>query len=341
MAKSVKSDYSGKRLLANVSGMSIYSDSVYVVTGKMDESAPSGFQEVGISKAPFPGNKTISSCSWDKYLHVYDTGFFENSMCYKGMPKKEREDEVALRCRNIKEPFEEATGENLDQSNFSFWDRVQADCYDGRLFYTNDVRDLFDLYISLLSKVLTPKEEDGNPEFQNSLYCVEDKTTAVDVKKQRQIDKSEIIFNFMSMLGGTNMEQRKIKDLLLYLDVIHSSDLDPSMIRYMFLNWIESKNTNIDAYKDAYNRFIEDESEEGPEVIEYYRIMKEMAYSGRMQIGSSGISFENSIIGPDLVSASMALVRDKDLLELKSRISESYSEMKNKQGQIAKTGVSK
>ena len=51
-----------KRLLAIVSGMKIFSDSVYVITGKMDVGAPDGFQERGISKVPFPGNKTIASC---------------------------------------------------------------------------------------------------------------------------------------------------------------------------------------------------------------------------------------------------------------------------------------
>lgn len=338
MAKKTKSDYSEKRLLATVSGMNIYSDSVYVITGKMDESAPSGFQEIGISKVPFPGNKTIASCSWDKYLHVYDTGFFVNSMCYEGMTASERNEEVSRRVENIRHPYEDATGENLDQSNFDFWDSATAECYDGRLFYTNDVRDLFDLYISLLSKVLTPKDEDGNPEFQNSLYCVEDKTTAVDIKKQRQIDKSEIIFNFMSMLSGNVTEQRQIKDLLLYLDIIHSSEIDPSMIRYMFLNWIESKNTNIDIYKDAYDRFIEDESGNGADIIEYHRIIKEMCYAGKMQMDSNGISFENNPVGADFISAAMALVANKEMIELKTRIYESYNEMKKKQEQIAETG---
>ena len=310
MAKK-KVDYSTKKLLATVSGMKIYSGSVYVVTGKMDEGAPSGFQERGISKVPFPGNKTISQCSWDKNLHVYDTGFFVNSICYEGWTREERESEVKMRVENIKNPYESATGEDLSQQNFDFWDNATVDNYDGRLFYTDDVHDLFDLYISLQSRALTPKEEDGNPEFQSSLYCVEDKTTAVDIRKQRQMDKTDIIYNFVS-----------------------------DMIKYVFTNWLENKNTNIDAYKDAYERFIEGD-EDAKDVIAYHRILKELAYRGKVTIGSNGVMFGADSIGADFISAAMSLVSNKDLMEIKTRLYESYLAMKDEQDKILKAGNSK
>ena len=109
--------------------------------------------------------------------------------------------------------------------NFDFWDTYQIDLYDGRLFYTNDVRDLFELYISILSKSLTPKEEDGNPLYVESYYCVEDKTTAVDIKRQRQIDKADILYKFMDMMKGSEEEKQNMYNLLLYLDIIKSVDL--------------------------------------------------------------------------------------------------------------------
>lgn len=339
MAKK-KVDYSSKKLLATVSGMKIYSGSVYIVTGKMDEGAPSGFQERGISKVPFPGNKTISQCSWDKNLHVYDTGFFVNSICYEGWPREERESEVKMRVENIKNPYESATGEDLSQQNFDFWDNATVDNYDGRLFYTDDVHDLFDLYISLQSKALTPKEEDGNPEFQSSLYCVEDKTTAIDIRKQRQMDKTDIIYNFVSMITGDPKEQQEIKDLLLYLDIIHSTDIDKDMIKYVFTNWLENKNTNIDAYKDAYERFIEGD-EDAKDVIAYHRVLKELAYRGKVTIGSNGVMFGADSIGADFISAAMSLVSNKDLMEVKTRLYESYLAMKDEQDKILKAGNSK
>lgn len=324
-----------KRLLASVGGLDIYSDSVYVITGKMDESAPTGFQERGIAKAPFPGNKTITQCSWDKFIKVYDTGFFPRSMCYKGWDKDKIAQEVRKRCDNIKAPFEEASGMDLFQGNLDFWDTKTVACYDGRLFYTNDVNDLLDLYIAVQSKALTPKEEDGNPLYSNSLYCVEDKTTAVDVKKQRQIDKMNIIHDFMTMLQGSASEKQKLTDLLLYLDIIHTSELDPAMIQYIFTNWIEDKNTNIDFFKDAKKRFVDqDDKHVGPQIISFNRMIKEMINGGVIGIDSSGLVFGGETIGADTISAAAAIVEDKGLLQVKAQIVEAYSKMKAKQVQV-------
>lgn len=333
--KETVADFATKRLLATVSGMKIYSDSIYVITGKMDESAPSGFQERGISKVPFPGNKNVVYCPWDKNLNTFDTGFYINSKCYQGMTRNEAEDEMNMRIKNIEAPFAESTNADLSASNTDFWEVKGVDCYDGRLFYTNDIRDLFDLYIALQVRALTPKEEDGNPEFQNSYYIVEDKTTAVDVRKQRQLDKTEIIYKFMSMLNGNPQERQKLYDLLLYLDIIHTVEIDPSMVQYIFTNWIEQKSTNIDNYKSAQSRFLaKDESLAGPQIIMFHRMIKEMMYAGIVKISTTGVTFNNDVIGSDAISAAIAVVENKDLVERKAQLLEAYNAMKKKHDKI-------
>lgn len=334
--KELVPDGTSKRLLAVVSGMNIYSDSVYVITGKSDRTAPDGFQERGISKAPFVGNKSVVPCSYDVSAGVYDTGFFTSSTCFRGWEEEEKRLEIERRVSNIKYPYEEATGKDLSQNNYGFWDAVTVDNYDGRLFYTNDVIDLFDLYVSLQSKMLTPKDDDGNPDFKESMYCVEDKTTAVDIKKQRQLDKTEIVYQFMSMLRGTSEEKSNIKDLLMYLDVIPNVNIDDSMVQYSFTNWMEQKNTNIDDYKDAYSRLIStDQSSKGIQTIAFHRIIKELAYSDIIKLESNGIMFDNTPIGPDYKTAAINIVEDKSLLDVKSLLLEAYNNMKTKQEKIA------
>lgn len=324
-----------KKLLATVGGMKIYSGSIYVITGKMDEEAPSGYQERGISKTPFPGNKTVSCCGWDKDLRVYDTGFFINSGCYKGYSLEDRKGEMGMRIKNIRQPFEETVNEDLDQKNFDFWDSYSIDLYDGRLFYTDDVRDLFELYIAILSKALTPKEEDGNPLYVESYYCVEDKTTAVDIRKQRQIDKADILYEFMGKLKGSESEKQSIYNLLLYLDVIRSVELDPSMVQYIFTNWIDAKNTNVDMYKEASSRFLsDDETTEGMQIIKFHRMIKEMIEGLTVSVNSDGLYLNGELLGADAISASMALVSNKTMLETKSRVLEAYNALKNKRKKI-------
>lgn len=337
--KDLALDAASKRLLATVGGMKIYSNSIYVITGKMDEEAPTGYQDRGISKTPFPGNKTVSCCSWDKALRVYDTGFFINSACYKGYSTHEKKSEMEMRIKNIRIPFEESANEDLDQKNFDFWDTYQIDLYDGRLFYTNDVRDLFELYISILSKSLTPKEEDGNPLYVESYYCVEDKTTAVDIKRQRQIDKADILYRFMDMMKGSEEEKQNMYDLLLYLDIIKSVDLDPSMVQYIFTDWIDRKNTNVDMFKDALRRFIDaSEEENGSQIIKFHRMIREMIEGMVISINADGLYLNSENIGADAISASMDIVSNKSMLETKSRVLEAYNALKNKHKKIESKG---
>lgn len=324
-----------KVLLAEVSGMKIYSNSIYVVTGKKDESAPLGFQEMSISKAPFPNNKTVVPCAWDKSMGVYDTGFFTNSSCYNGYSINEKKEEVNRRTKNIRAPYEDVTGKDLDQSNYDFWDSFTVDVYMGRLFSTNDIKDLFDLYIALQAKALTPKEEDGNPEFADSMFLVEDKTTAVDLKKQRQLDKADIIYKFMNAISGEKLEREKVLDLLLYLDVIHSVEINTDMVKYVFTNWIDDKNTNVDLYKDAYSRYLSGENAEKKyQVLKYHRMIKELAYSGGINLTSNGLLFNGENLGADFISAAIAVVEDNNFLEQKAKILESYSALKQRQQKI-------
>lgn len=323
-----------KKLLATVSGMRIYSDSVYVITGKPDESAPTGFQERGISKAPFPGNKTVASCGWDKYIGSYDTGFFERSLCFRGMPMAEIKDEVARRVEYIQKPYELSTGKNLHQSNFEFWDTFNVDCYTGRLFNTNDIGDLFDLYIALISKTLTPKEEDGNPDFINSMLLVEDKTTAVDLRRQRQIDKSNLIYKFNSCMYEKGDEWRKMLDLLIFMDIISTSEIDPGMVQYIFMNWIEQKATNVDTMKDMMDRYMNESEKRGLDVTKYNRIIKELSYANVIRVEPSGYIFNGEVLGGDSISSAMDLVDNKEHIDLRASILKAYSDMKDKHKKI-------
>lgn len=211
--------------------------------------------------------------------------------------------------------------------------------YDGRLFYTNDVRDLFELYIAILSKSLTPKEEDGNPMYVESYYCVEDKTTAVDIRKQRQIDKADILYEFMNKLKGSEAERRKPSMIcFLYLDIIYSVELDQSMVQYIFTNWIDAKNTNVDMYKEASSRFLsDDESSEGMQVIKFHRMIKEMIEGLAVTVNTDGLYLNGELLGADAISASIALASNKSMLETKSRVLEEYNALKNKHKKIEGT----
>ena len=66
-----------------------------------------------------------------------------------------------------------------------------------------------------------------------------------------------------------------------------------------------------------------------------------MAYRGKVTIGSNGVMFGADSIGADFISAAMSLVSNKDLMEIKTRLYESYLAMKDEQDKILKAGNSK
>lgn len=51
-----------KKVLVEVNGFNIMSDTLYEVVGKHDGSAPQAFQDANIAKAPFPENATHVCC---------------------------------------------------------------------------------------------------------------------------------------------------------------------------------------------------------------------------------------------------------------------------------------
>ena len=90
-----------KKVLVEVNGFNIMSDTLYEVVGKHDGSAPQAFQDANIAKAPFPENATHVCCPWDDFSEVCNSGFYPRSRCYNGMDKDEVDKLVDQRVNNI------------------------------------------------------------------------------------------------------------------------------------------------------------------------------------------------------------------------------------------------
>ena len=167
-----------KKVLVEVNGFNIMSDTLYEVVGKHDESAPQAFQDANIAKAPFPENATHVCCPWDDFSEVYNTGFYPRSRCYNGMDKDEVDKLVDQRVNNIMKPFENISQKDLSQTNFEFWDDAKDKIYMGKVYNTANTVELFYLYLAVFSGMLTPQEMDGDPIFMNSMFCFIEKDNA-------------------------------------------------------------------------------------------------------------------------------------------------------------------
>ncbi|MDC7249867.1 MAG: hypothetical protein PQJ49_08135, partial [Sphaerochaetaceae bacterium] len=112
-----------KETLVDVNGLVIKTNSVYKVTNKLDNTAPSGFVKEGTTKLPSSGIGNTVPCPFKitnkaKGTGIFDTGFYVGSPCYATMDTDKAEKQVAILKKAIVEPYEKKYGRGiLDHNN--------------------------------------------------------------------------------------------------------------------------------------------------------------------------------------------------------------------------------
>lgn len=314
-----------KKVLANVYGFKILSDTIYKVIGKTDTSAPIPFVERGISKVPFEGNKTVVYCPYDNIKKVYDTGFYVASKCFFGEDPNVIKQEVALRVKNILKPYEQVTNTNPIQSNEEFWDNKSADLWTGRYFNTSNPVELFELYIALLSKSLTPKDKEGDPDYSFSMYCVEDKALSGDNLKTRKVKREEVSFKYMSAMKGSIYERNCMIDILLFAGVIDNPEIiETDYYTLRLSDYLDAKVTNLEYLCDVIERASRQESEE---VFKIYRMLYVLNIRGSISRDREGYRMNSTIIGQDLKAIADLMVKNRDYSDLKIQVMDLYDSL--------------
>lgn len=314
-----------KKVLVEVNGFNIMSDTLYEVTGKHDSSAPQAFQDANIAKAPFPENATHICCPWDNFSGAYDTGFYARSRCYNGLDKDEVNRLVKQRVDNIMKPFEDITQKDLRQTNFEFWDDAKDKIFMGKVFNTSNVNELFYLYLAIFSGMLTPQELDGDPMFMNSMFCLVEKDNAKDFVQQREINKMNISYKFINALKKGGEDRQSVIDLLLYIGIVTRPDFtEDDYYLGSLSNWMNEKKTNVDYLLDIWDRSLESDFHE---VLEFYRIINVLQRNGRVTMSPNGIQYNGQTLGPDVRTSAEFVASKKDMVSVKASMLDEYEEM--------------
>ena len=302
-------------IYADIGGMKIMSDTIYIVSDKKDESAPSGLRELGFSKIPFPDNHTWCSCKYDTRAAVYDTGFYRNSPSLLDIPSVERADELNRRLEYIMRPYQRVRNQSLDQNDFEFWDSFNVKNYTDKVYDTEDVVARFELYISLLSKELTPASEEGNPSYMDSFYIVENKTNAINYRKRRAVDKLDATAAFAAGINQRGQKRDAMVDILVYLGVINIVDaVDGGFMKAAFAEWVDRERTNIDRFIDIHARAKEDRR--FAEILCCHKILKYLYQRNKLQMTVDSVTYKNIYVKTgDLKVAAMTICGDHDRRE--------------------------
>lgn len=303
--------------IVEVNGLTIRKNALYKIVPKMDMTAPDGYQKLGTTKLPSEGIANTIGCRYVIQDHstnqgVYDTGFYVGSPCYAGMDETARKERVKVLKANIIVPYEAMHGEGkLENKNTEFWDSFGVTLYDGRVFNTENEKDLLDLYIAVQGFELTPVGQEGSPSFNSSDYVVEDKLTSVTVDKKRTTAKFKAIGTFAAL---AEQSESKLINLLKYLEVIRTT-VKPSIqdLQTYFELWINKDFQNADAFNTLYEKA---ETDEGYNAIVLQVKVKTMITAGKLTKLGGHFNYKGVELGVDSKSITANLLKNPELADI-------------------------
>lgn len=306
--------------IIEVNGLVIKSDTLYRVSNKLDMDAPDGFIREGTSKIPSEGVGNIITC---KYVEindregVYDTGFFAGSPCYRGKTDAEQKSIIATLKKHIVKPFEDFYGKPdvLSHLNLDFWDNYTVEIFDGRVFNTNEPKDLLDLYIALRSYDLTPVGQEGNPAFARADYMIKDSDSALSIAKQRALDRMEALTNFGILLKE---DPKLASHLLKALDAIRPNvSMEERELKITLTMWLEKAITNPERFLSFYNKL---ETESGKDEIILLSNVKKLILSRKIRKEGREYLYDSNVIGSDVINIVKNLQKNEELSDIADKI---------------------
>lgn len=306
-------------LIIEVNGLKIKENSLYKVVDKPDANAVTGLREHGSTKVPveFMGNS--AGCRYDIEKGVFDTGFYTQSPCYANLPKEVREQKVKMLQQYIVEPYELVHGEGvLDNKNHDFWINYEYILHEGKIFNTENIDDLLALYIATLGFELTPKEAIGNPAFNSSQFCVEDKEITSKKRNERTQNYMKAMMSFATMLGP---EKAKLVSCLKFVRMPGSDNLDAntqdSTFHALFHDWLNADVKNVDDFLRVTDMVSKKQGLE--EVVLFSHLLELVGSNKVVKIGGE-YSFKENPLGVDLKTAAKNLASRPALKEVKTQI---------------------
>lgn len=297
-----------------VGGVTLRSGAIYKIGPKEDTDAPEVYRKHGTSKLLVVGISEGAPCVFDVQQGVWDTGFYINSPCYRGLPKEEVEVLVAERVKHIKEPFEELVGEgklsHYDTKD-SFWlDFGRSNIATDKYFRTSDPKELLELYIALLHGYVCSKEEQNSPFKRNASYVVIDKNKDIGIQEERKQKKADALKEYFKLSAK---EEQKGKDVLRYLGLPYSGD--ESALSSVVMDYVDNKK---EGHKNAERLLATVKMANNN--LQYYEInlycqLSDLFKKGVIRKEGSEYYLKNTSLGLDLKAAAKKISKDSDLKE--------------------------
>lgn len=305
--------------IINIYGFSIRENTIYEVKEKPDYNAPEGFIEYGTTKVLTNGiSNEEPAAVWNPTMGVWDHGMFVDSPFLRtAIPEATaRTKAVEILKEYILDPIEAIKGEgafDISAKNDSFWNNYNISVKRGIAFNTAIPEDLFQLYILVLSKRLTPVNMISHPEFKTSQYIVLDKEESV----RRESDKVVRTVRAYELFGSLKSTNKA--NLISVLDFAGlkgvSETTSDNTLSLAFKNFIEDKNQGVQN-SEEFIKLAEATDKNTKTKLATYSKLKEYYKKGLVRKINKDFYIEDTFIGTSLKGAAEAIVSSKELTKL-------------------------
>lgn len=308
--------------IINIYDFSIRKGVIYEIKEKMDADAPKGFQEESTTKYLF--NSTYNEepvVYFNENNKAWDTALTETSvMLQKAVPdEKARKLAIESLQKHIVEPIEKLQGEGaLRQTadNDDYWLNFKTRVFKGQSYNTDNPVELYQLYLLIVGKKVTPKPLTSHPAFKKSQYVVVDRADSYNTKVDKATRRMIAIGKFYQMLT-TNKDS--LIQILNYIGIPARANQDDSVLMVSFERYIDDKNNGFQNDR-TFNETVEFfATKAGSEQISVFNKLKELQLNGnkRLEIKSGSISIDGTYISNTLKSAAEVICgKDKEAKKL-------------------------
>lgn len=314
---------SEKKLLFTVNGFEIRSNSSYKVKDKPDGDAPTGFQELGVTKLPSDG---VDECFQVPYKQVgangegiWDTGFFVHSPCYANMEESQVKVMVKSVVDNLLKPYRSITGnpKAFEEGNEEFLGKTNFKIYTGLTFDTNNMFDLMTLYFALRGHKVAPEGSKGDSKYRNCAYLLIDKNRDVKEKDRRKALKFESIGLFQTLF---EQDKTRLYAVLNWINLRVGETTDKMTAIGIFDEYISGSHDKSEAFL---NTVKESETKVGLDKLMLYQKLKDSANRNAKitKLPNGTYFYDGTIeIGKDLKSCADNISKLKDLDKVKREL---------------------
>lgn len=282
-------------------------DVIYEVVPKFDADAPDGLKRLKTSKLLTHSSINTHTVGFDKRVGLWDTGLYAESPMYQGLPQDKRE-QIESKVRElIVIPYENTFGKDpktgksrLDPTDpeSEFWNRTndtsfKIELYKGRIFNTNDPKDLLQLFIAISSQVLAPKELEDTHEYNTAQFAVENKEKVKDAQQETDMLDVKTLGTFSKLLSS----KKKLTLVLNYVGVSTPAVFNESVITSQFKRWTESKENshqNKNLFLEAAEKA---EKAEGYKELTYYKELQNLYRKGVIKKEYENFLLDGEVIG--------------------------------------------